>query len=69
MEFANFLIKMYGSKCGVKSDWFSNDPKFNIKIDQYNTQKEEIKEIVRTFREARPSSRRSSLKFDDKSIQ
>jgi len=37
MEFANLLIKLYGKKYGVSSDWFSTDPKFNRQIDQYNT--------------------------------
>jgi len=54
MEFANLLIHLYGEqgvsrKIGVKSDWFSNDPKFNEQIDSYNIQKQEIKDIVKTF--------------------
>lgn len=29
MEFANLLIKLYGEKHGVTSEWFSDNARFN----------------------------------------
>jgi len=36
MEFSNLLFTLYGTKYGVRPDWFSTDPWFNDQIDIYN---------------------------------